>query len=286
MIDRKGILSFLGITFAITYAIEGALILSGFRIERIPAAYGQLVVMVAMWTPTAATALTVKFVTHESFAITNLRFGSWKPYLASGLIIPLCFAVIYGLSWLMGLGQPDWELQQFKAMFVAAGAEFPPMPSPAVIWPTLFGATLVAGPLVNGLVALGEEIGWRGYLLPKLMPLGKLKAYVLMGVIWALWHLPLLLIGFVYPGQPLWGTLAFMALLVAFGIYINELSLRHRSSILAGWMHGVFNSQKLGVWPLLFPTLNPLIGGYAGIVGIAVWLALGLAEMQRTKGQG
>jgi membrane protease YdiL (CAAX protease family) len=155
-----------------------------------------------------------------------------------------------------------------------------------VIWPTLFGATLVAGPLVNGLVALGEEIGWRGYLLPKLMPLGKLKAYVLMGVIWALWHLPLLLIGFVYPGQPLWGTLAFMALLVAFGIYINELSLRHRSSILAGWMHGVFNSQKLGVWPLLFPTLNPLIGGYAGIVGIAVWLALGLGEMQRTKGQG
>jgi hypothetical protein len=286
MIDRKGILSFLGITFAITYAIEGALILSGFRIERIPAAYGQLVVMVAMWTPTAATALTVKFVTHESFAITNLRFGSWKPYLASGLIIPLCFAVIYGLSWLLGLGQPDWELQQFKAMFVAAGAEFPPMPSPAVIWPTLFGATLVAGPLVNGLVALGEEIGWRGYLLPKLMPLGKLKAYVLMGVIWALWHLPLLLIGFVYPGQPLWGTLAFMALLVAFGIYINELSLRHRSSILAGWMHGVFNSQKLGVWPLLFPTLNPLIGGYAGIVGIAVWLALGLGEMQRTKGQG
>jgi hypothetical protein len=286
MIDRKGILSFLGITFAITYAIEGALILSGFRIERIPAAYGQLVVMVAMWTPTVATALTVKFVTHESFAITNLRFGSWKPYLASGLIIPLCFAVIYGLSWLLGLGQPDWELQQFKAMFVAAGAEFPPMPSPAVIWPTLFGATLVAGPLVNGLVALGEEIGWRGYLLPKLMPLGKLKAYVLMGVIWALWHLPLLLIGFVYPGQPLWGTLAFMALLVAFGIYINELSLRHRSSILAGWMHGVFNSQKLGVWPLLFPTLNPLIGGYAGIVGIAVWLALGLGEMQRTKGQG
>jgi hypothetical protein len=286
MIDRKGILSFLGITFAITYAIEGALILSGFRIERIPAAYGQLVVMVAMWTPTAATALTVKFVTHESFAITNLRFGSWKPYLASGLIIPLCFAVIYGLSWLLGLGQPDWELQQFKAMFVAAGAEFSPMPSPAVIWPTLFGATLVAGPLVNGLVALGEEIGWRGYLLPKLMPLGKLKAYVLMGVIWALWHLPLLLIGFVYPGQPLWGTLAFMALLVAFGIYINELSLRHRSSILAGWMHGVFNSQKLGVWPLLFPTLNPLIGGYAGIVGIAVWLALGLGEMQRTKGQG
>jgi hypothetical protein len=48
---------------------------------------------------------------------------------------------------------------------------------------------------------------------------------------------------------------------------------------LAGWVHGVFNSQKLGVWGILFPTMSPLIGGFAGVIGIAVWLGLGLIEI-------
>jgi hypothetical protein len=43
----------------------------------------------------------------------------------------------------------------------------------------------------------------------------------------------------------------------------------------------VFNSQKLGVWALLFPDVDPLMGGYAGVVGIAVWLALGLWQARR-----
>ena len=44
MLDRKGLLSFLAITFGLTYAVEGALILSGFRMGAIPPLYGQLVV--------------------------------------------------------------------------------------------------------------------------------------------------------------------------------------------------------------------------------------------------
>lgn len=287
MIHRKGILTFLGITFLITYVIEGALILSGFRFEGISAKYGQVVVAVVMWVPTVAALLTCKFVTHEGFGSLNLRLGSWKPYLVSGLVIPLCFVIIYGLTWLAGLGQPDWELKEFQALFVAAGAEAPSIPSPALALIALFVASLVAGAFVNGFAALGEEIGWRGFLLPRLMPLGKPLAYTIVGIVWGLWHLPLLLIGFVYPGQPLLGTLAFVALTTTFGIYMNELSLRYRSSILAGWLHGVFNSQRLGMWALLFPTINPLIGGYAGIIGLAVWLALGLwtARQDNQKGQ-
>ncbi len=96
-----------------------------------------------------------------------------------------------------------------------------------------------------------------------------------------MWHLPLIAIGFTYPGQPVLGILAFMALTTAFGIYLNELTLRRRSTILAGWVHGLFNSQKLGIWTLIFPSVDPLVGGYAGIVGIAVWLALGLWESRR-----
>jgi hypothetical protein len=283
-LDRKGILSFLAITFAITYAIEGALIAGGFRITRLPPLYGQLILMGVMWVPALATVLTIRFVTREGFAITNLRVGPLKPYLASGLLVPLCFVLIYGLTWLFGLNQPDWKLAQFLAMIRSApGAHPVSAPSPGLVLPAMFVATLVCSPFMNGLFGFGEELGWRGYLLPKLMVLGKPRAYLLVGGIWGLWHLPLVLVGFTYPGQPVLGSLAFLALTISLGVYLNELVLRHRSSILAGWVHGVFNSQKLGVWAVLFPVRNPLLGGFAGLVGILVWLSLGLWEMRRHR---
>jgi len=282
--DLKGIFSFLLITFAVTYTIEGLLILNGFRITEVPAFYGQLIIAAVMWVPALAAILTIKFVTLEGFAILNFRIGSWKPYLTSALVVPLCFIFIYGLTWLLGLGQPDWGLEQFMASISSVtGTDIPPMPSRALVLPGLFFVTLFISPFINGLFGFGEELGWRGYLLPKLMVLGKVKAYLLLGIVWGLWHLPLVLIGFTYPGQPILGTLAFIALTITFGIYLNELTLNNRSSILAGWAHGVFNSQKLGIWALLFPITNPLVGGFAGLVGITAWLFLGMWEMRRHK---
>jgi hypothetical protein len=60
------------------------------------------------------------------------------------------------------------------------------------------------------------------------------------------------------------------------GQYIIAMSLRNRSSILAGWIHGALNGQGYGVWRILFPDVNPLLGGMTGLVGILVWLAVGL----------
>jgi hypothetical protein len=54
------------------------------------------------------------------------------------------------------------------------------------------------------------------------------------------------------------------------------MTLRHRSSILAGSIHGAINGQAYGVWRILFPTVHPVWGGVAGLVGLIVWLILGL----------
>ena len=282
VIDWKGLSAFLLITFAITYAIEGALIAHG--VSPLVKGLGQYTVAAVMWAPALATVLTVKFVTHEGFGIADLRFGPWRPYVTSGLLIPGCFVIIYALTWMLGLGQPDWSLSYFRSLYAASGRDAPPMPSLVVVWTAIFLAALVLAPFVNGLFGFGEELGWRGYLLPKLLPLGKLRAYIVLGIIWGLWHLPLIWVGFMYPGYPFAGMLLFIVLTTLFGVYLNELTLRHRSSLLAGWAHGVFNSQRLGPWALLFPHTNPLLGGFAGFVGLVVWLLLGLWESRRRAG--
>lgn len=282
-LDRKGIAAFLAITFGLTYAVEGALIATGFRVEPGRQQIGQMVVALVMWVPALAAWLTARHVTREGMGLTRLRIGPRRPYVEVALAIPACFAVIYAVTWAAGLGGPDWQMRWLADLVASVAADAGPgtvpatgqLPPPMVFWPILLVASTVAAPFVNGLFGLGEELGWRGYLLPKLLPLGKPRAYLLLGVIWGLWHLPLVLVGFAYPGHPWLGMAVFVGLTTAFGWVLNELCLRYDSSVLAGWAHGVFNSQRFGVWGVLFPTVNPLLGGFSGLIGIVVWLALG-----------
>ena len=275
MLDRKGILTFLAITFGLTCLIEGVLILQGFRISQMPALYGQFIIAGVMWVPALATVLTVKWVSKENFAGTGLRLGPLKPYLLSALVIPGCFIVIYGLTWMSGLGRPDWKLTAFRSLLASSGADLSAMPAPEILLPLIFLVSLFIGPTINGIFGFGEEFGWRGYLLPKLMPLGKLKAYLLIGVIWGLWHAPLVLIGFNYPNYPFLGVLAMTGITTTFGIYVNEMRLCYNSSLLSGWMHGAFNGQAYGIWRILFPDVNPLLGGLTGLIAMFVWFAVG-----------
>ena len=60
------------------------------------------------------------------------------------------------------------------------------------------GGALLAGFTINGLFAFGEEYGWRGWLADELRPLGAFWANVITGVLWGLWHAPLILLGFNY----------------------------------------------------------------------------------------
>ena len=283
VIDRKGVWSFLVLTFGLTFVYEGFLIGSGMSMDfgltsarSMPPAYAPLLIGLAMWIPAVSTVIVAKFITKEGFGVTNFRIGALKPYVLSALVIPAAFAVIYALTWLVGLATPDWQLHTLRQSLMAKGIDTANMPDSRLVLPAILLASLVMGPVVNGLFGFGEEFGWRGYLLPKLMPLGRWKAYTLVGIVWGLWHAPLILAGFNYPGFPVLGVLGMVGMTTTLGIYINEMTLRHRSSILAGWMHGAFNGQFYGLWRILFPTAHPLLGGVTGLVGMLVWATLGL----------
>jgi hypothetical protein len=284
-LDRKGIISFLAITFAITWGVEGVLLLNGVRFELGRLDSGGAFVAVMMMVPALAAFVTLKFITCEGFGQANLRFGPWRPYLALMGLFPACYLVVYLVTWGVGLGQPDWPLSWFQGLFTQMGLSAPKMPNSAVVLGGLFIASLGPGALISTLFAFGEELGWRGFLLPKLMPLGKPAAYTLMALVWSAWHWPLVLGGFTYPGYPLLGLVFFTLLTATVGTFLNELTLRYRSCILASWGHALFNTQKQGIWFLLFPTVNPLLGGFGGLIGLAAWagLAFGTVLLYRRK---
>ena len=119
---------------------------------------------------------------------------------------------------------------------------------PLMSYLTLFPAVVLNGVVtaVLGAGPLGEEGGWRGYLLPCLLDrLGEVPASLLLGVIWSLWHLPIMAI------LPEWrGGLNFGFYLPAYTVTVMGLSLlmtrvwmlTRRSTLAAVWMHGVINA--------------------------------------------
>jgi membrane protease YdiL (CAAX protease family) len=131
--------------------------------------------------------------------------------LIAALVVPAAFALIYGLTWLLGLSQPDWQMHALRSLLTGAGADSSTLPQPALFWPILFLVSSLVAPFINSLFGLGEEIGWRGFLLPRLLPLGKPRAYLLLGVIWGIWHAPLIVVGFNYPATRSWASSQWLA---------------------------------------------------------------------------
>lgn len=140
------------------------------------------------------------------------------------------------------------------------------------LWPLLGAATvgaLVAGFTVNGLFAFGEEYGWRGWLADELRPLGAVRANLVTGVLWGVWHGPLILMGFNYGDYGRIGT----AFMVALCIPLSFLLWRTREvtgSLLApAVLHGAINGFA-GVFLIVLVDANPVVAAPAGLVGAGV----------------
>lgn len=274
------ILWFIAITFAATFGIELSLISDGIRFDTDVVRYTPTVwLLLTMWTPGIAGLFVVKFVEGASMKelvpALSLRMGSIGPYLLTIIIAPLVFAAMYGLSWGLGLTSPDPTLGSLADI---AGNDTPV--TMEALFQQLLPLSILIGPFIHFIFSLGEEIGWRGFLLPRLMVLGKLRAYVILGIIWGLWHAPIIWVGFNYPGHPVAGIATMCVLASAFGLFINEMMLHYRSAFLAAFIHAAVNAQGFGIWMWLFPDVDPLLGGGTGLTAIAVWLVTGGVTMK------
>ncbi len=155
------------------------------------------------------------------------------------------------------------------------GTALPPI-SPPLLIAGISISSLTFAPIINSIFAFGEEFGWRGYLLPKLLPLGKVKALFISGIIWGLWHVPFILLGIHYGENKILGALIFTVLVMFIGIFIGYLRLVSGSVFLASFAHGVFNAQFYGVWVLIYPNVNALLGGRIGLISLLIFLLVAL----------
>ncbi len=204
-----------------------------------------------------------------------LKIRPVPPALWLGAIagLPLLFAAIWFTSDLLGLATRDASLDDFKrAMGRDASIGF--LPSSALF---SFGLalTIILGPSLGAALVAMTECGWRGYLLPKLLPLGRIPAYSVTGIAWGLSIVPAF-----YAADPSANLAAtvlmplLLALVLAF--VLGEIWRRTRSFGATTIFLGCFLMHFGGVWRFLFPDSNHYLAGPEGLIGLGFLAALAL----------
>ena len=271
MIDRKALTIFLVLAFLISWS----LFLVPLAFKNADTQTLQLITTgafsLAMWGPGIA-AIVATLSTGKSFRDLNLgRLGPKRPYLWAWFLFPI-LAVGTGLvTLLLGLAKFDPEMTLIsESLAMIPDTE---SISPALIIAAQVGAAITLAPLFNMLFALGEEIGWRGFLLPKLLPLGQWKAILISNVIWGLWHAPAILQGLNYPGYPVVGVFMMIVFTILLGTILSWLYLNTKSPWAPALAHGSVNA--VASLPLIFlvPGFNIALGGT--LASVAGWIPLG-----------
>ena len=287
LVDWSAVGAYLALAYGPAWVLEGIALARGVRFSSLTP-WTTLLLASVMVTPAVAAFVVRRFVTRDGFATAGLRRGPWRPYLVIWIGVPLLMVGVYGLTLLLGLGRFDPTLAQLTARMqeAAHGQPLPQLPPPAVFSAVLFAQSLTLGLLVTSVFTFGEEFGWTGYLLIRLLPLGRWRAALIYGCIWGLWHAPIIAGGFNYPQYPVLGPVMMCALTIAFALTQTALRLRYDSVFLTSFFHASINAQGLGVLPMLVVGVSPVLGGMTGIVRILIFTAIGVWLLARTPQVG
>jgi uncharacterized protein len=277
-LDWNGIIAFITIAFLLAWTIASPM---WFNTEGLKHPLAPYLLPLIMFAPSIAAFIVLRWVSPEADikTATGLRLGdknTWPRYwLLCWLGMPLLVLAALALSALFGVYKIDMEnfsgLQQMLAQ-KEAGATL--MESVSVKWLVAIqlGSILVA-PIFNLIFSLGEEWGWRGYLLPKLLPLGQWPALIISGGIWGMWHLPVILLGYNYPLYPTIGWLLMLIFCILLGILFGWTRLATGSIWPAVIAHGALNGAA-GAINLFAAADYTADTAQAGITGWVGWLLL------------
>ena len=238
------------------------------------------VLLPAMMLTPAIAALIVTFAMRIPARGERARFlGLWplRPakrvvwlMVAAWLAPPLLVALTVIVSAALGFVRLDLTFAAFAVELQKALPAGSPMPPVEVV---VFAqiAMIPFAALLNAIPAFGEELGWRGWLVPALRPLGTWPTLLLSGAIWGFWHSPIILLGYNFGRTDLSGVLLMIGGCVAWGILLGWLRLRSASVWPAVIAHGSLNAAAGLI--VIFAAAKPDLA-LAGPLGVAGWIVL------------
>ena len=256
------------------------------------AAY-QLLLAVSMFCPLVSVLLVQKFWLHQPTGIGWKVRGKRRYWLAAWFG-PAVFTVLAALlyfavfssrldlsgSWLVTAYGGEMDAETLRSQLGVSSLSY-------LLQTGLFAITLA--PPINMLFAVGEEAGWRGYMMPQLKErFGLLNGRLLGGVIWGVWHWPIMLLtgyeyGTNYLGAPVLGLVVWCVVCFALNTLLDWLYEKTGCIWVSAIAHGAFNAVAALFTVLTYPAdayynvLGPTPIGLIGMLPMlaaAVWLTL------------
>ena len=287
---------FLAFTFGIAWTVGLVIYLTGGLVNspvlvqnpRISLAL-VLLATAYMWAPALSNILTrllTREGAHDLYLQPKFRRG-WLFWLAAWFL-PGIFTIL-GLLIYFAVFPAQFDpnftiLQQILDRAASTTGRVLPVTAQTYFLIQIIQALLLS-PILNLLAVFGEEFGWRAYLQPKLMPLGTRKALLITGLIWGVWHWPVIAMGYEYGfnywGAPFVGPVLFLVFTISLAIMFGWLVLRAGSIWPSVIAHGAINGiAALGLYAmigepnmLLGPAPIGLLGGLPFIL-LAAFLLL------------
>ena len=264
--DKKGIITFCVITIGGSCVLEGITLVSG--TSRVLPYLVLVIPALAAW-----------IASYVSPRADYPAGGFWPipkvPVLRMALVAPVVFALAYAIGAASGLLHADWSLTSLMITLPPAG-ELGVPPEMAPTLPMMYFAmgtalALVLGPTIYALMMVLNEYGWRGYLLARLMPLGRWPAYLLSSLLWAVSLVPLVIQR--AGGVPSIDIPVTLGMALTLGVVLARVKDRSKHIGLTAVCAGCLICQASSMWVYLFPALTvrfPWTGPYE-IVALIVW---------------
>ena len=233
---------------------------------------GGLYVLGLMWCPGLAALLT-QLITRGTLRGLGWRWGRTRYQVLSVAVPAVVIAVTYGLIWMAGLGSfPNLAFVET----ISGQLDFPVSTAGAV---ALYAAISGAFGFITTLpAALGEEIGWRGFLVPELSKgLGFTGTALVSGLIWAVWHYPGMIFADYGSGVPLWyGMICFTVMAVGFSVVMAWIRLKSGSVWTAAFAHAAHNVLVQTIFTPLTADTGPT-AYWIDEFGVGLAIAYGVA---------
>jgi uncharacterized protein len=186
-----------------------------------------------------------------------------------------------------GMGHLIFDRLEFLKM--TGATSLPLTDNLSLLYLITFFNSIFVGLTLNALFAFGEELGWRGYLwqqLGQFESLSETQRKLILGTVWGLWHAPLILQGYNFPGQPIAGIGYMVLFCIALTFILTDFTDRYNTVLVAAFIHGMINAtQYLSV---IVTDAHAPIGSILGVVSaismVAAWKIISQVRDRRLEG--